>query len=399
MKRSVSLIIAAAGQSKRFLKGRKSKGVGKVFHVVAGKPLLLHALESFQGIPQIREILVTVPRGSEDWVRKNILGKYKRSTLRVLAGGATRAESVLKALRKTSPHSEWVAVHDGARPFPPKKILSELFGKSYKADAVILARPVVPTLKKVSPANGEVVETVDRSHLYEAETPQLARRSLLLKAYQTEPHALHATDESSLVESAGGRVKVLPHSGWNVKVTTPEDLQLAEMYCGRGDATRQDAVKIGFGKDTHRLVKGRKFYLGGVRIPFEKGALGHSDGDALLHAVSDAILGASAAGDIGEWFSDKDPRNKNIRSEKILKKILQETARKGWAPQQVDSVVILERPRLGNFKKVIKKNLAKLLNLDEASVSVKAKTLEGLGPEGEGRAVSCEAVVLLKGRP
>ena len=395
MKRGVSLIIAAGGRGTRFHKGRKSKdGLGKIFQPLAGKPLLAHALDSFRGFPQIREIVMAVPRETESWIKKNILAKRRDGSVRLVQGGETRAASVLNALKKTSSQSEWIAVHDGARPFPPKEALAELFQKTHEADAVILARPVVATLKRVRPGNGEVVETVDRSSLYEAETPQLVRRSCLLKAYENQ-NALAATDESSLIESVGGRVKVLSHSGWNVKVTTPEDLQLAEMYYRRGDAAKKDAVKIGFGKDTHRLVKGRKFYLGGVRIPYKLGALGHSDGDALLHAVTDALLGASALGDIGEWFPDKDPRNKNIRSEKILKKVLERIHKKGWTPAQVDTVIILEKPKLGLFKKKIKLSLQKLLKLDGESVSVKAKTMEGLGPEGEGLAVTCEAVTVL----
>jgi 2-C-methyl-D-erythritol 2,4-cyclodiphosphate synthase len=153
---------------------------------------------------------------------------------------------------------------------------------------------------------------------------------------------------------------------------------------------------VGFGRDTHRLVLGRKFYLGGVRIPFEKGAIGHSDGDALLHALSDAILGGVGAGDIGEWFSDKNPRYKNIRSEIILKKVLSEAKKRGWAPFHVDTVVILERPRLTAYKPAIRKKMAGLLELEETSVSVKAKTQEGLGPEGQGLAVTCEVIVTLR---
>ena len=394
MKRSVSLIIAAGGEGRRFREGWKSKdkdSLGKIFQPLAGKPLLAHALDSFRGFPQIREIIMAVPRGTESWIKKNILAKHRNSSVRLVQGGKTRAASVLNALQKTSSQSEWVAVHDGARPFPPRQALTQLFQKSHEADAVILARPVVPTLKRVRPGNGRVVETVDRSSLYEAETPQLVRRASLLKAYENQ-NALAATDESSLIESMGGRVKILSHSGWNVKVTTPEDLQLAEMYYGRGEGK----IKIGFGKDTHRLVKGRKFYLGGVRIPYELGALGHSDGDALLHAVTDALLGASALGDIGEWFPDKNPKNKNIRSEKIFKKVLEEIYKKDWTPVQVDTVIILEKPKLGPLKKKIKLNLQKLLKLDGESVSVKAKTMEGLGPEGEGLAVTCEAVAVLK---
>jgi 2-C-methyl-D-erythritol 4-phosphate cytidylyltransferase/2-C-methyl-D-erythritol 2,4-cyclodiphosphate synthase len=263
---------------------------------------------------------------------------------------------------------------------------------------------VVPTLKRVTSRNGQVVETVSRENLFEAETPQLVRRSFLLKAYRLNPHAYRATDESSLVESLGGRVKVLAHTGWNVKVTTPEDLKLAEAYYHRGQSPKKGTVpfcvafgfRIGFGRDTHRLVPGRPFYLGGIHLPFEKGTLGHSDGDALLHAIADALLGALGLGDIGEWFPSSNPRFKDMRSEKMVEKILKETRRKGWQPERIDTVVLLEKPRLTPHKKKIQKKIARLLGISSEAVSIKAKTQEGLGPEGEGRAVTCEALVLLR---
>lgn len=394
---NVSLIIAAGGSSQRFLKGRKPKEkFSKLFVPLGEKPLLTRTIESFHGIPQIKEIIVAVPRGTESRMRTHVLNGCAVPRVRIVPGGATRAESVWKALTKASPRSDWVLVHDGARPFPPKPAIQDLLRKKPSADGVILTRPVVPTIKRVGPG-GRILGTVDRTNLFEAETPQLVRRSVLVKAYRENPLAFSATDESSLVESVGGRVKVHPHTGWNVKVTNPEDLKLAEAVLSVG-ATRRAAptVTIGFGRDTHRLVAGRKLFLGGVRIPFEKGALGHSDGDALLHAVSDAVLGAIGAGDIGEWFSDRNARNKNIRSEKILRRVVGEAKRKGWAAAHLDSVVTLERPRLGIYKGKIRRKLAKLTGLGEEFVSVKAKTQEGLGPEGQGLAVTCEAVVLMK---
>ena len=392
----VSLVIAAGGASKRFLREQRNKGrPGKLFSPIGQKPILAHAIDSFSGIPQIREIILAVRPGTERWVRAKVLNGHKTLPIRVVRGGRTRAESVWNALRRTSPRSEWILVHDAARPFPPKKAVLELFRKSLGAEGVILARPVVPTLKRVSLKSGEVIETVDRSQMFEAETPQLVRRSFLLKAYRKNPKALLATDESSLVESLGGKVKIVSHSGWNVKVTTPEDLRLAEAYYEYRQGCLASSTTIGFGRDTHRLVEGRKLYLGGVHIPFEKGSLGHSDGDALLHAIADAILGAIGAGDIGEWFSDKDERYKNIRSQRILQRVMKEARRKGWAPSHMDSVIILEKPKLIPYKKAMRKKVAKLLTLPEEVVSVKAKTMEGLGPEGEGLAVTCEALVTL----
>jgi len=403
---NVSLIIAAAGSGRRFQKGLKAKRrFPKVFLPLGEKAILTHALDSFLGIPQIREILIAIPPGTERWVKTYILNGRRGPAIRLVGGGASRAESVWNALRKSSPRNEWILVHDGARPFPPKNEILKMLrrgavsapggrGNPAPTDGFILARPVVPTIKRVS-GKGEIIGTLDRSNLFEAETPQLVRRSVLLKAYKSRADVFQATDESSLIEFIGGRMKVLAYSGWNLKVTTSEDLRLAEAY----HSGLTSSVTLGFGRDTHRLVEGRKLYLGGVRIPFEKGALGHSDGDALLHAVSDAILGAVGAGDIGEWFSDKNPKFKNIASEKILRKVLEEARKRRWVPAHVDTVILLERPRLGSHKKKIRKRLASLLGLEEASVSIKAKTMEGLGPEGEGRAVTCEALAMLRRPP
>lgn len=411
---NVSLIIAAGGAGRRFLKGRKKGPLSsKVFFNLGAKPVLLHALESFRGIPEIREVLIALPekvlekkRGQAPFEKEGP-GPF---CVRLVAGGKTRAESVWNALRRSSPRNEWVLVHDGARPFPPKEAILKLLRGSKDGhplapthqvpplgaeirtpDAFLLARPVVPTLKRVSSQKGEVLETVERNGLFEAETPQLVRRSFLLKAYRENPKAFQATDESSLVEQAGGKAVVVSHSGWNPKITTPEDLHLAEAYYFRGGG-----IHVGFGRDTHRLVEGRKFYLGGIRIPFEKGALGHSDGDALLHAILDGLLGALGLGDIGEWFPERDPRFKNIRSAKMVKKILGEIKARGFAPERVDTVILLEKPRLGPHKKKMKSQIGYLLGLPPQAISVKAKTLEGLGPEGEGKAVTCEALVTVR---
>jgi 2-C-methyl-D-erythritol 4-phosphate cytidylyltransferase/2-C-methyl-D-erythritol 2,4-cyclodiphosphate synthase len=261
-------------------------------------------------------------------------------------------------------------------------------------DGVILARKVVPTIKRVLKSDGHIEGTVDRSVLYEAETPQMVRREVLLRAYKADSAAvLRATDEAGLLEAIGARVKIVTHTGWNPKLTTVTDLMLAQAMMEKGGAP---GVRIGIGFDTHRLVPGRKLWLGGVTVPSTKGSLGHSDGDALLHAVADAILGGIGRGDIGEWFSDKDRRWKNMKSSIIVSTVMREAKKLGWVPYHIDSNIILQTPKLGPHKMRIRKKVAKIVGLPPDSVSVKARTREGLGPEGEGLAVTCQAVVAMK---
>lgn len=394
----VSLIIPAAGLGSRFLKSlpgpRRAKGPvhSKLFFSLADEPVLLRTLRVFQEIPEIKAILVAISPEMCQEVKK--WKKFlKGRKIRWMTGGATRAESVWNALKKTSSRFEWVMVHDGARPLVPIQSIRKVMEAVQGFDGAILAKRVIPTIKRVLTGDYRIQETVDRSVLYEAETPQLMRRDVLFKAYQENPHALNATDEAGLLETIGARVRVVPHDAWNPKLTMLSDFQLAKAMTEKNQTFE---TRVGIGFDTHRLVPGRKFYLGGIVIPFPKGPLGHSDGDALLHAIADAILGVMVAGDLGEWFSDREPKFKNIRSTRILAAILGEAKRQGWMPYHVDTNIILERPRLSHYKPKIRRSVAKCLGISEKDVSVKARTREGLGPEGEGLAVTCEAVVSMR---
>lgn len=393
-----SLIIAAGGSGSRFQKTLRPVAASKMapgplppklFYPLAGKSLLEHTLAVFQKNPRIQETVIAAPEGLGKLIR-TMAKKNRWRSVKVTRGGKTRAESVWNALRKTDPKNTVVLVQDGARPFLPEETLNRLLEASKNHEAVLLGKKVVPTIKEIS-LEGSVKRTIDRKALIEAETPQVLNRELLERAYREVPQAFQATDESSLVETLGARVHVVTHEGWNPKITTYKDFELAEAYLNQNRV-----VRTGFGRDTHRLVPKRKFWLGGIVIPYEKGPLGHSDGDALIHAVIDALLGAMGKGDIGEWFSDQDPKFKNIASPKMLKKVMEESRAEGFQIQHADTVIILEKPKLGPYKKQMKQHLAKLLGLRENNVSIKAKTAEGLGPEGEGLAVTCEALVTIR---
>lgn len=406
-----SLIITAAGSSTRFNTSFASAkkltassspmAKSKIFFELGGVAVLERTLKAFSAISAIKETLVTVPPGLEReaaaWARSRGFKKIKW-----IAGGQTRAESVLNGLKKTSLTNPLIIVHDGARPLIATQTIKKMLTKANQYDGVLLARRVIPTLKKIS-ANGSRVEaTIDRSQLAEAETPQIIKRKALLGAYRKVPNALSFTDESGLIEAAGGKMGVFLHTDWNPKLTHYSDYELAEArvhfdLCAKGATGMEaDASRVGIGYDIHRLVSGRKLWIGGVKVPFEKGSLGHSDGDALLHSITDAILGSLGLGDIGDWFSDQDPKLKNIQSSKLLIRVLQQAHEMGWKPSQVDSNVILEKPKLGSFKVQVRKSLAKLLNLPIERVSVKARTYEGLPPFGTSEAWACQSIVVMK---
>lgn len=387
-----SLIVAAGGSGSRFQKTlpdkKKSALPSKLFYPLGGRPLIERTLEVFQKIPYIQETVIAAPRGTETLL-KNLAKKKGWKSVKVTAGGATRAESVWKALRKTSGKNPLILVHDGARPFITKEAVDKLITAAKSHDAVLLGKKVVPTIKEAG-EDGRIRRTMDRNVLFEAETPQLTTRELLEKAYRTVPRALEATDESSLLETLGIPAYIVTHEGWNPKITSFKDFELAEAVL-----SARVTQTTGFGRDTHRLVEGRKFWLGGITVPFNKGPLGHSDGDALLHAIIDGILGACGRGDIGDWFSDKNKKFKNISSSKMLQAVLEDIRKDNYQVKHVDTVIILEKPKLGTYKQKMKQKIAQLLKISENNISIKAKTAEGLGPEGQGLAVTCEALVTL----
>ncbi len=389
----VSVIIPAAGLGLRFRESAKNKVIPKLYSNLGGRSLIAHVLSAFDASPSVREMVIAIEPGGEKRFRRGVLSQVKiKKPVFLVRGGKTRAESVWNALKRVSKKSAYVCIHDAARPLIQPEWLTHLVKNLNGWDAVVLGRPVVPTVKVFDHTTGEIKRTLDRTELFEAETPQLIKKEALLKSYETlGEQAFQLTDDVSLIEAVGGRVKAVAHSEPNIKVTTYSDLVLV-----RNLKENSAILRFGLGFDRHRLVSKRPFYLGGVRIPSNVGPLGHSDGDPLLHAVTDAILGAIGAGDIGDFFPNTSKRWKNVKSERFLKEAIEMAKKKGIRLAQVDATVILEHPKLGTYKKKIQLHLAKLLSLSSNDVSIKAKTAEGLGPEGEGRAVSCQALVVLR---
>ncbi len=384
----IGVVIPSAGAGRRLRLGRSPgvRGVPKALVPLAGRPLFRHAVDRLVRLNGVREVVLAVPRGFAPAFRRHLDRPAAGGVrIRLTAGGATRAASVWRALKRFSSSITHVLVHDGARPLVTARDLARLIAGLGKSDGVVLGRPVVPTLKEL---NGRlaVSRTLDRSRIWEAETPQFFKRPALLAAFRAAGgERAQATDCASLIERWGGRVTMREARDPNPKITTSYDLHAAEALLGT-------PLRTGVGWDVHRLVPGRPLWIGGVKVPFERGALGHSDGDVLLHALTDALLGAVGAGDIGEKFPDTSRRTLGLASAKMLGAAARELTRRGWKPASVDAVVILERPRLAPYKDRMRRLVARLLDLPTEAVSIKAKTAEGLGAVGRGEALEAQAV-------
>ncbi|MDD5658193.1 MAG: 2-C-methyl-D-erythritol 2,4-cyclodiphosphate synthase, partial [Elusimicrobia bacterium] len=239
-----------------------------------------------------------------------------------------------------------------------------------------------------------IADTPARSSFWAAQTPQCYRREILEEALQRFPEAAAATDESQLVEKCGRKVRVVPSSYENFKITTPEDLIMAEaLLDSRPGGRRRTAV--GFGWDIHRLTEGRELWLCGVKLAGRKGLLGHSDADAALHAAADAVLGALGAGEIGIMFPPDDPKFKGIASREIVAAVLARLREAGGTIVHLDVTLVAEEPKLKPHYKVFKASLADVFGLPAERVNVKAKSHEGLGEIGRGEAIACHAVATL----
>ena len=374
----------------------------KQFFELEGTPILIHTLRVFQQIESIGFVIVVVPLESCAWAEEQVQKNQLSKVFKVVAGGKHRQDSVLAGLEVLPQEVELVLVHDGVRPFVPVSVIENCLKEAEKGGAAMAAVPVKDTLKSVS-IDRVIEQTIDRSGIWQAQTPQAAKVSVLKKAFAAA--AKHkdfiATDEAALLERINFPVKVVEGSEKNIKITRPEDLVLAKailMESREGNNLLKEncRYRIGYGYDAHRLVDGRSLVLGGVTVPHEKGLQGHSDADVLTHALCDAILGGAGAGDIGQHFPDTDGKFKDISSLRILESVAGLAAIKGYVVQNADITVVAQKPKLATYFEAMKKNLAAACGADPASINLKATTTEQMGFEGREEGLSAHAVVLLK---
>lgn len=379
-----SAIILAAGSGRRM-------GFDKMTALLHGKAVILYSVERFIE-SNADEIIIAA---SEDNINKikELISKNVQTDkqIKIITGGSTRFESALKAVKQTSEKSDVVLIHDGARPFVTAKTADKVALEAFRHGAALAAVRAKDTIKVCN--NGEVTATPDRSALWLAQTPQAARKAdYLAAAEKLDVTDARITDDASVMELYGIKPFIVEGSYDNIKLTTKEDISMAEYVIGKTGAPK---LRVGHGYDVHRLVEGRRLILCGVEVKNKDniGLLGHSDADVAVHALMDAMLGAVALGDIGKHFPDSDDRYKGISSMRLLEHVRKLLDEKNAHVTNADITIIAEKPKLASFISDMQESIAAALGLDTDDVNVKATTEEGLGIAGKGIAAHAVCMV------
>ncbi len=383
------VIIPAGGTGTRF-----GQACPKQFLDLLGVPILVRSCRAFLELDLVRCLVVSAPAAYlEETIRllHAHLTDPQVERLLITTGGATRQDSVRAGLAVLPATIDLVLVHDAARPLVDRATILRCLLGALEHGAVIAALPVKDTLKQVG-VDGMVEATIDRSRLWQAQTPQAARRHLLEQAFaEAACRRLVGTDEASLLEAAGIPVRVVTGNERNDKITRPSDLRVAETLLAE-----ERVMKIGHGFDAHRLVAGRKLILGGVTVDYHLGLDGHSDADVVSHALTDALLGALGAGDIGRHFPDSDPQYKGIDSLLLLEQVQRLAEQQGYCLGNADLTIVCQRPKLAPHLAVMQANLARCCRVEPEAINIKATTTEKMGYTGRGEGIACHAVVLLR---
>lgn len=368
-------LIVAAGASTR-----AKLNQSKILYEINHKPLFLYSLETFKNLGY--DIVLVVSKDDINEVKK-----YVTEDIKLVLGGKTRSESVMNGLKAVE--TPYVYIHDAARPLISKQTILSIEKVLEYRDAVILAEKVTSALKL---SQGSNLESMNREDYLLAQTPQAFLTEKIRYAYLRNTD--NFDDDIALYQKfyPEDKVHVVINDEPNTKVTYPQDF----IYIKAILKERDEHMRIGHSFDIHQLVFDRPLWLGGIEIPYEKGLLGHSDADVLLHAISEAILGALALGDLGTYFPDNDPKYKGIDSKLILKEVQTLMIEKGYMIGNIDATIYAELPKLNPHIKNIRESISKLLTIPIDLVSIKATTYEKMDAIGEQKAMAAESIVLLK---
>lgn len=361
----ISVVILCAGSSTRM-----NQGVNKVLLPLDNKPVFMHSLEKFQ---QFSSDIVVVTNELDYEEIKSIYPN-------VILGGKNRQDSVYNGIKACK--YDKVLVHDGARPFVATKDINNLINASNDTRLAFLGNYLVDSIKDLEFNN------LNREGIILTYTPQLVMKEDYLNAYNNITDEVFTDDVSLVSHYLDIKPQLVIGERNNIKITTKEDyLNAVNLF---------SKTRIGHSWDIHKLVEGRKLILGGIEIPFEKGLLGHSDADVLLHAISESMLGALSLGDLGKHFPDTDLKYKGIDSKEILKECLRLIKAEGYIIGNIDSMIYAEKPKMANYIPLMRKMISELLEINIDQISIKATTHEKMGIIGKEEAIAAEAIVLLK---
>ncbi|HEX9534028.1 MAG TPA: bifunctional 2-C-methyl-D-erythritol 4-phosphate cytidylyltransferase/2-C-methyl-D-erythritol 2,4-cyclodiphosphate synthase [Stellaceae bacterium] len=379
---SVYALVVAAGQGSRF-----GGPLPKQYLPLGGANILRHAVAALAEHPRIANVLVAIRPEDRALFDKSVADL---AVMPPITGGAARQGSVrlgLEALAAFRPHR--VLIHDGARPFPDRRLVDRVIDGLDKAVAVIPCLPLRDTIKRAE--GGTIRETIDRSALWRAQTPQGFHFDAILAAHRAAV-GRELTDDAAVAEAAGLVPLIVEGSEDNLKVTTPEDLAAAERLI----AARQGDIRVGQGFDVHPFAPGDQLWICGVKIPHGMSLAGHSDADVGLHALTDAVLGAIGAGDIGMHFPPSDPRWRGAASDQFLRHAAALMRARGGAVAAVDVTIICERPKIAPYRAAMVERVAAILGIMPDRVSVKATTTEKLGFTGRAEGIAAQAVATVR---
>tara|TARA_R110002110_G_scaffold260260_1_gene475836 strand:- start:17873 stop:18997 length:1125 start_codon:yes stop_codon:yes gene_type:complete len=362
--------------------------VPKQYRQLHGRAILRHVLEAFVTHPGISEIRTVInPNDAQRFADAS----QGLNLAPPVLGGETRQDSVRNGLESLATGSapDRVLIHDGARPFVSPALIDRVISALDECDCAIPALPMTDTVKRVG--DGAILDTVDRSGLFRAQTPQGFRFSALLSAHERAAQNIDGqsfTDDASIAEAAGLRVATVPGEESNIKITHDDDLNRAAAWLHGARETR-----VGSGFDVHAFGPGNSVRLGGIDIAHSQALAGHSDADVALHALTDAILGAIGDGDIGTHFPPSDPQWQGADSSQFLAHAADLLRQRSGALVHVDLTIICEQPRIGAHRDAMRARIAEILAIDTSRVSVKATTTEGLGFTGRGEGIAAQASV------
>ena len=368
----VDVVVAAGGQGRRL-----GSAVAKQWLQLGHQTIFERTVAACAASPLVRHVVAVVPKVDVDSARVLATAAAAGKLHAVVPGGARRQDSVAAGLAAMPGDADVVLVHDAARPFVTEAIIARVAEAAASGGVAICAAAVHDTVKHVRRDDGRVwvAGTIRRDDVALAQTPQGFRRDLVAELLPAMQSDVDVTDEASLAERLGHRVLVVDGHADNVKITTENDLMRARRALAPGSSP--GVMRIGLGYDSHRFADNRVLVVGGVRVPGVRGLAGHSDGDAVCHAVTDAVLGASGLGDIGGLFPDTDPAWKDADSLALLRDAFARVTAAGWRLGNLDLVVICHRPKIGKLADALRASLADALSSTPDRISVKGKTPEG----------------------